>query len=43
MPVDFKLAPEVEEVRLRVRSFMDDEVRPMEERLRTSVSSPSEP
>ena len=34
MPVDFTLAPEVEEVRARVRAFMDDEVRPAEEKLR---------
>ena len=30
MPIDFQLAPEVEEVRLRVRNFMDTEVRPAE-------------
>jgi len=34
MPVDFTLAPEVEDVRLRVRAFMDEEVRPTEEKLR---------
>ncbi len=34
MPVDFKLAPEIEEVRQRVRTFMDEEVRPAEEKLR---------
>jgi len=30
MPIDFQLPPEVEEVRLRVRKFMDTEVRPAE-------------
>jgi len=34
MPVDFTLAPEVEDVRRRVRTFMDEEVRPTEEKLR---------
>ncbi len=34
MSIDFTLSPEVEEVRQRVRKFMDDEVRPAEEKLR---------
>ncbi|MCH7997902.1 MAG: acyl-CoA dehydrogenase family protein [Chloroflexi bacterium] len=34
MPIDFSLSPEVEEVRQRVRTFMDAEVRPVEEKLR---------
>ena len=34
MSIDFKLSPEVEEVRLRVRTFMDEEVRPVQDRLR---------
>jgi acyl-CoA dehydrogenase len=34
MPVDFELAPDVEEVRMKVRKFMDEEVRPTEEKLR---------
>src|SRR3989440_10400918 len=34
MPVDFTLSPEVEDVRRRVRTFMDEEVRPTEEKLR---------
>ena len=34
MPIDFCLAPDVEEVRLRVRQFMEDTVRPAEEKLR---------
>ncbi|OGO51733.1 MAG: acyl-CoA dehydrogenase [Chloroflexi bacterium RBG_16_68_14] len=34
MPVDFTLSPEVEEVRLRVRKFMDEEVRPIQDTLR---------
>ena len=34
MPIDFNLSPEVEEVRQRVRNFMDAEVRPVEEKLR---------
>ncbi len=34
MSVDFTLPPEVEDVRRRVRTFMDEEVRPAEEKLR---------
>ena len=34
MPVDFNLAPDVEEVRQRVRKFMESEVRPAEDKLR---------
>ena len=34
MAIDFTLSPEVEDVRQRVRTFMDDEVRPTEEKLR---------
>src|SRR5512145_2781346 len=33
MPVDFELAPEIQDVRNRVRTFMNEEVRPMEEKL----------
>ena len=33
MPIDFTLPPDVEEVRMRVRKFMDTEVRPVEEKL----------
>jgi acyl-CoA dehydrogenase len=33
MPIDFQLPPDVEEVRLKVRSFMDSEVRPREKDL----------
>jgi len=33
MPIDFQLAPDVEEIRQRVRKFMDTHVRPMEEEL----------
>ncbi len=33
MPIDFQLPPDVEEVRLRVRKFMDAEVRPAEKTL----------
>ncbi|MPZ24437.1 MAG: acyl-CoA dehydrogenase, partial [Dehalococcoidia bacterium] len=33
MAIDFKLAPDVEQVRQRVRSFMESRVRPVEERL----------
>jgi acyl-CoA dehydrogenase len=36
MPVDFQLSPEVEDVRQRVRSFMDSEVRPIEKELAES-------
>ncbi|MEX0800309.1 MAG: acyl-CoA dehydrogenase family protein [Dehalococcoidia bacterium] len=34
MPIDFNLPPDVEDVRQRVRTFMDAEVRPVEEKLR---------
>jgi acyl-CoA dehydrogenase len=34
MPIDFNLAPEVEEVRQRVRKFMESDVRPAEDKLR---------
>jgi len=34
MPIDFALAPDVEEIRLKVRAFMDTEVRPVENRLK---------
>ncbi len=34
MAIDFSFAPEVEDVRLRVRDFIDSEVRPAEEKLR---------
>jgi acyl-CoA dehydrogenase len=34
MAIDFTLSPEVEDVRKRVRTFMDEEVRPAEEKLR---------
>jgi acyl-CoA dehydrogenase len=33
MPVDFELAPEIQDVRNRVRTFMDEEVRPTEQKL----------
>ena len=33
MAIDFKLPPDVEEVRLRVRKFMDEEVRPAQDAL----------
>jgi acyl-CoA dehydrogenase len=36
MPIDFALPPEVEDVRLRVRKFMDEEVRPVQEGLQSS-------
>src|SRR5438128_2306465 len=36
MPVDFTLPPDVEEVRLRVRKFMDSNVRPEEKRLESN-------
>ncbi len=34
MPIDFNLAPDVQEIRLRVRKFMEEEVRPAEDKLR---------
>lgn len=36
MPIDFQLAPDVEEVRQKVRTFMDAEVRPVEAKLQES-------
>ena len=33
MPIDFALPPDVEEVRMKVRKFMDSEVRPVSEGL----------
>ncbi|GAC1318176.1 MAG: acyl-CoA dehydrogenase family protein [Acidimicrobiales bacterium] len=38
MPIDFSFTPEVEEVRLKVREFIDTEVRPAEEKLRAGES-----
>ena len=34
MPIDFNLAPDVEEIRQRVRKFMESDVRPAEDKLR---------
>jgi len=34
MAIDFTLAPDVEEVRMRVRTFMDEEVRPAQDKVR---------
>jgi len=36
MAIDFTFAPEIEEVRLKVREFMDTEVRPAEEKARAN-------
>ncbi len=38
MPIDFTLPPEVEEVRVRVRTFMEAEVRPVQQRLEHNES-----
>src|SRR5207245_150782 len=38
MPIDFTLSPDVEEVRARVREFMDAVVRPAEEKLYASAT-----
>jgi acyl-CoA dehydrogenase len=38
MSIDFTLSPEVEDVRQRVRTFMDEEVRPTEQKLRDNES-----
>jgi len=38
MPIDFQLPPDVEDVRLRVRKFIDDEVRPVERELQDSAA-----
>ncbi|MEX0786506.1 MAG: acyl-CoA dehydrogenase family protein [Dehalococcoidia bacterium] len=34
MPIDFKLPPDVEDVRMRVRKFMDEEVKPAQDQVR---------
>ena len=36
MAIDFTFSPEIEQVRLKVRQFMDDEVRPAEEKAAAS-------
>jgi acyl-CoA dehydrogenase len=36
MPIDFTLSPDVQEVRQKVRKFMDSEVRPAEQKLQES-------
>ncbi len=36
MPIDFALPPEIEDVRQKVRSFMEAHVRPAEEKLQES-------
>jgi acyl-CoA dehydrogenase len=41
MAIDFSFPPEVEDVRLRVREFIDTEVRPAEEKLRADQSGDS--
>jgi len=38
MAIDFTFDPEVEEARVRMRAFVDDEVRPTEERLASEGS-----
>ena len=42
MAIDFTLPPDVEDVRRRVREFMDDVVRPAEEKLVADKASPDE-
>jgi acyl-CoA dehydrogenase len=41
MAIDFTLPPDVEEIRLRIREFMDAEVRPAEEKLYANAASSS--
>ncbi|MEX2236927.1 MAG: acyl-CoA dehydrogenase family protein [Dehalococcoidia bacterium] len=41
MPVDFELSPEVQQVRDRVRTFMNEEVRPAEDKLSSNGSDRS--
>src|SRR5258708_3656324 len=43
MSIDFTLPPDVEEVRLRVRDFMESEVRPAEEKLFANAAEPGKP
>ena len=38
MAIDFTFEPDVEEARLRMRAFVDDDVRPTEERLAADAS-----
>src|SRR6185295_14646071 len=38
MTIDFTLSPDVEDVRQRVRKFMDEEVRPSEQKLRDNTA-----
>ena len=40
MAIDFTFSPEIEQVRLKVRQFMDDEVRPAEEKAAASEDDP---
>jgi acyl-CoA dehydrogenase len=42
VPIDFTLPPEIDETRLLVRKFLDNEVRPTEERLRQLPAPPQE-
>jgi len=42
MAVDFTLPPDIEEVRARIREFMDAEVRPAEEKLFANAAATSE-
>ena len=42
MPVDFALPPDIEEVRLKVRKFMEEEVKPVQDGLRRQRRRPRE-
>jgi acyl-CoA dehydrogenase len=42
MAIDFKLPPDIEEIRLKVREFIDDEVRPRTEKLEANEADRGE-
>lgn len=42
MAIDFKLPPDVEKIRLKVRTFIDDEVRPVTEKLEANEADRNE-
>ena len=43
MAIDFSLSPELEAIRLRIRTFINDEVKPNEERIRAEQIEAASP
>jgi hypothetical protein len=41
MAIDFTFSPEVEDARQRMRAFVDEEIRPTEERLVSDTAGPA--